>query len=122
MHVAALIGFGFLPALFLSSSLMGQFIEADWSCCEISFQPGEILGYGGGPSEEEVVCATIPGQLIVASAVFWAITIAGGIAILLYLLRCAHLHTKDQGTRLGTVLGTIRLSMVLFLVVSRYLR
>lgn len=113
---AALAGFGVLLALFLSSSLLEQVFRADWSCSEVSFQPGETVGYGGS-SEEEVVCTTIPGQLIVASVVFWAITLFG-VVVLLYLLRHAHPRADGRDGRSVTVFGAIGLSMILLLVVG----
>ncbi len=66
---AALIGFGALPALLLSSSLLEQMVRTDWSCSQISFSANEGYGYIDS-SGEEVLCATIPGQLFLASAVF----------------------------------------------------
>lgn len=113
---AALAGFGMLPALFLSSSLLEQVFRADWSCSEVSFQPGETVGYGGS-SEEEVVCATIPGQLILASVVFCAITLFG-VVTLLYLLRHTPPRADGRASRSDTVFGVVGLSMVLLMVVG----
>lgn len=82
----ALVGFGLLPALLLSLNLLAQVAQADWSCSKISFQPGRSTAYGG-PSGETVYCTTIPAQLIVTVAVFWAITLLGVVALLLLLRR-----------------------------------
>ena len=97
---AASVGLLTLPALALSWSLLEQLFQADWSCSEISFLPGETVQYGGGPSGEEVLCTTIPGQLIVASAVLWAGPLIGA-AILLYLLWHARSHEDIPAAQSG---------------------
>ncbi len=114
---AALVGFGVLPALFLSSSLLEQVLRADWSCSEISFRPGESVGYGGGPLGEEVWCATIPGQLIVAVAVFWAITLLGAVGVS-YLLVRTRLRPDALETPTGVVIGAIGVGVILLLAVG----
>lgn len=66
-----LLGFGGLPAGWLTFMLLREVPLITWSCSSISFEPsGEAYGYGGS-DVEEAICATIPGQLIVAVAVFW---------------------------------------------------
>lgn len=109
---AALIGFGLLPALLLSSNLLVQVLGADWSCSEISFQPGETVAYGGGSSEEEVLCATVPGQLIVASAVFWAMVLFG-VAMLYFQAR---IRPDGRWARLASVSGVAGLGAILLMV------
>ena len=72
---ALLICFGGLPAEWLTFTLLQQASRMTWSCSSISFEPsGEAYGYGGS-GVEEVICESIPGQLIVAAAVFWGITL-----------------------------------------------
>lgn len=74
---ALLIGFGGLPAAWLTFTLLQQASRLTWSCSGVSFEsPGEAYGYGGSGAEE-AVCATIPAQLIVAAASFWGITLLG---------------------------------------------
>jgi hypothetical protein len=68
---ALLIGFGGLPAVWLTVTLLQQASRMTWSCSSISFESsGKAYGYGGS-GREEVICETMPGQLIVAAAVFW---------------------------------------------------
>lgn len=109
---AALIGFGLLPALFLSSNLLMQVLSADWSCSEVSFQPGETVAYGGGTSEEDVVCTTIPGQLIVASAVFCAVVLFGVAALYFQ----ARVNPDGRWARLTTLSGVVGLGTILLVV------
>ena len=74
---ALLIGFGGLPAAWLTFTLLQQASRMTWSCSSGSFEPsGEAYGYGGS-GIEAVICESIPGQLIVAAAVFWGITLIG---------------------------------------------
>ena len=74
---ALLIGFGDLPAAWLTFTLLKQASRVTWSCSSVSFEPsGEVYGYGGS-GIEAVICESIPGQLIVAAAVFWGITLLG---------------------------------------------
>lgn len=61
------------------SSLLEEAARADRSCSKISFRPGGTYGYGGS-SGETAYCSTIPGQPIMAVAVFWAITPLGACA------------------------------------------
>lgn len=74
---ALLIGFGGLPAVWLTVTLLQQAFRITWSCSSISFDSsGEAYGYGGS-GVEEVVCETMPAQLIVVAAVFWGIALLG---------------------------------------------
>lgn len=74
---AALLGFGGFPAGWLTFTLVREASRLTWSCPWISFEPsGEVYGYGGS-GIEDVVCETIPGQLVVAAAIFWGITVLG---------------------------------------------
>jgi hypothetical protein len=108
---AALVGFGVLPALLLSLNLLGQVVQADWSCSQISFRPGRSSAYGG-PSGETVYCSTIPAQLIVTVAVFWATTLLGVVA-LLYVVRRARTHADTRECLSGLVgIGVILLVVV----------
>jgi hypothetical protein len=107
----ALVGFGLLPALLLSLNLFGQIAQADWSCSKISFQASRSSSYGG-PSGETVYCTTIPGQLIVAVAAFWTITLLGVVA-LLYILRRSRPHADTRVNHVGLVgIGVILLVVV----------
>ena len=108
----ALVGFGLLPALLLSLNLFGQIAQADWSCSKISFQSGRSSAYGG-PSGETVYCTTIPGQLIVAVAVFWIITLLGAV-VLLYILRRAR---PQADTRVNPA-GLVGIGVILLVVVG----
>ena len=108
----ALVGFGFLPALFLSFGLLAQIAQADWSCSKISFQPGRSRGYGDPSTGENVYCSTIPAQLIVTVAVFWAITLLGVVA-LLYIVRRARSRADTRVNLAGLVgIGVILLVVV----------
>ena len=72
---ALLIGFGGLPAVWLTLTLLQEASRLTWSCSSISFEPSvEAYGYGSsGPNGEEVTCATISGQSIVTAVAFWGI-------------------------------------------------
>lgn len=108
---AALVGFGVLPALLLSLNLLVQVVQADWSCSQISFRPGRSSAYGG-PSGETVYCTTIPAQLIVTVAVFWAVTLLGVVA-LLYVVRRARPRADTREYLSGLVgIGVILLVVV----------
>lgn len=76
---ASLIGFGGLPAVWPTLTLLQEASRSTWSCSSISFEPsGEEYGYGSsGPNGEEVICATISGQSIVAAVIFWGIMLLG---------------------------------------------
>ncbi len=76
---ALLIGFGGLPAVWLTLALLQEASQLTWSCSSISFEPSvEGYGYGSsGPSGEEVMCGTISGQLIVTAVIFWGIMLLG---------------------------------------------
>ena len=76
---ALLIGFGGLPAVWLTLTLVLEASRLTWSCSSISFEPSrEAYGYGSsGPDGEEVICATISGQSIVVSVIFWGIMLLG---------------------------------------------
>ena len=78
---ASLIGFGGLPAVWLTLTLLQKASRLTWSCSSISFEPsGEVHGYcygSSGPNGEEVICATISGQSIVTAAIFWGIMLLG---------------------------------------------
>ncbi len=75
---ALLIGFGGLPAGWLTLTLLQEASRLTWPCSSISFEPsGEAYGYGSGPNGEEVICATISGQSIVTAVIFWAIMLLG---------------------------------------------
>lgn len=83
---AFLTGFGGVPALLLTYNLAEQVSSAAWSCSGISFIENSAHGYGSVSADgtvTEVVCATIPGQLIVLAVVFWGITLLGLAAVLL---------------------------------------
>ncbi len=108
---AALIGFGGLPALFLSANLLGEVGRADWSCSEISFRPGGSSGYGG-PLGAERWCTTIPGQLVVTTAVFLAVTLLGVVA-LSFLLRGSRTGSGSRRSRWGVVgIGVVLLASI----------
>ena len=108
----ALVGFGGLPAILLSANLLGQVIQADWSCSKISFRPGENYGYGSS-SGETVYCSTIPGQLFVAMALFWAISLLGTVALVFLLRR----HRPQADSRVAPS-GLMGLGVVLLLIVG----
>ncbi len=108
---AALVGFGVLPALLLSLNLLAQITQADWSCSKISFQPGKSTAYGDS-SGQTVYCSTIPAQLTVTVAIFWAITVLG-VAALLYMVRRAGPQADTRGFLPGLVgIGAILLVVV----------
>lgn len=96
----ALVSLGFLPALLFSSRLLKRVVRADWSCSQISFSANAGYGYTGS-SGEEVFCETIPGQLIVATAVLWAAPLFV-LLTLLYLRRHARRHDDERGGHSGT--------------------
>lgn len=74
---ALLIGFGGFPAAWLTFLLLQEALRFTWSCSGTSFESsGEVYGYGSSGGEE-VICGTIPAQLIVAAGIFWAITLLG---------------------------------------------
>ena len=76
---ALLIGFGGLPAVWLTSTLLQEASRVTWSCSSISFEPSmEAYGFGSsGPNGEEVICATISGQSIITAVIFWGIVLLG---------------------------------------------
>ena len=78
---ALLIGFGGLPAMWLTLALLQEAARLTWSCSSISFEPsGEVYGYGygsSGPNGEEVICGTVSGQSIVTAVIFWGIMLLG---------------------------------------------
>lgn len=108
---AALISFGGLPALLLSLNLLAQIVQADWSCSKVSFQPGRSYGYADPATGESAYCATIPGQLIVTTAVFLGITFFGAAALLFALRRA------DAGLR-GNLPGVIGVGVILLVVIG----
>ena len=99
---AALVGFGVLPALLLSLNLLGQVVQANWTCSQISFRPGRSQGYGDPSTGETVYCSTIPAQLIVTVAVFWAMTLLGVVA-LVYVVQQARPRADTREVLLGLV-------------------
>jgi hypothetical protein len=109
---AALVAFGGLPALLLTSSLLEEVARADWSCSKISFRPGGGSAYGGS-SQETVYCLTIPGQLIVTVAIFWAITLLGAAALLYVLWRA-----RPPADSRVTLSGFIGIGVILLVVVG----
>lgn len=76
---ALLIGFGGFPAAWLTFALARDASRLTWSCSSVSFEPsGETYGYGSSvPNGEEVICATISGQSIVTTLIFWVIMFLG---------------------------------------------
>ncbi len=74
---ALLIGFGGLPAVWLTLTLLQEASRSTWSCSSISFEPSGKEYGSSGPDGEEVICATISGQSIVVAVIFWGIMLLG---------------------------------------------
>lgn len=83
---AFFVDFGGVPALLLTISLAEQAFSATWSCSSISFTENSAHGSGtisADGSVTEVLCMTIPGQIVVLAAVSWCMALLGLAAVLL---------------------------------------
>lgn len=83
---AFFVGFGGVPALLLTFSLAEQAFSVTWFCSSISFTANRADGsisISADGAVTEVLCVTIPGQIIVLAAVSWSIALLGLAAVLL---------------------------------------
>lgn len=78
---SALVGFGAVPAAFLSMSLISVFFIADPSCSKIVWGGGGSMSTSGSVSlaagEESIVCSVVPGSYVIMLVIFSAIALSG---------------------------------------------
>lgn len=76
---SALVGFGAVPAVFLSASLVSALFLADPSCSGIFW--GNSASVSGSvtlaPGEESVTCSMVPGSYVVLLGISLVIMISG---------------------------------------------
>lgn len=75
---SALVGFGAVPAVFLSASLVGALFLANPSCSGIFW--GNSVSSGSvtlAPGEASVTCSMVPGSYVVLLGVFLLIALSG---------------------------------------------
>lgn len=76
---AALVGFGGVPAMFLSASVAEVFLFSDPSCSGIFW--GNSVSRSGSvslaPGQESITCSAIPGSYLIMLAVFLIIALSG---------------------------------------------
>ena len=65
---AVFVGFGAYPALFLTMSLLNAITSAVWWCTRVEF---------GAPGDAHSGCSVVAGEHLVATLIFWAITLLG---------------------------------------------
>ena len=78
---AALMGFGIVPAMFLSVSVADVFFFADPSCSGI-FWGNSVSGSVSGsvsvaPGQESITCSAVPGSYLIMLAAFLIIALSG---------------------------------------------
>ena len=76
---SALVGFGTVPGVFLSASLVSALFLADPSCSGI-FWGNSASGSGSvslAPGEESITCAAVPGSYVILLGIFSVIALSG---------------------------------------------
>lgn len=74
---SALVGFGLVPAAFLSAALISVFFLADPSCSGI-FWGNSVSGSGSlSAGEESITCANVPGSYLIMLGIFSVIALSG---------------------------------------------
>ncbi len=74
---SAFVGFGVVPAVFLSASLVSALFLADPSCSGVFWGNSSSGSVSLAPGEESITCAAVPGSYVVMLVIFAAIALSG---------------------------------------------
>ncbi|CAN5865784.1 hypothetical protein BH23ACT11_BH23ACT11_11670 [soil metagenome] len=74
---ASLVGFGVVPVMFLSASVVEVFFFSDPSCSGIFWGNSVSASGSVAPGQESITCVQVPGSYLIMLAIFSAIVLFG---------------------------------------------